>query len=1184
MKQLADQQFQRLFKTSPGKILVLQPDSYEIVAVTDAYLQATLTLEGDIVGKTLFEVFPDNPADEQADGVHNLLTSLQRVQSLKTADTMGIQRYPIRLPNGEFEERFWSSVNSPVLDDAGKIEFIMHRVEDVTAILRERTDSMGAGAGGTSDPIAVQDIILRSQELRQTVTKLQEHEARMRAAERLLSLGTWEYNPKKGDLNWSQQVFDIYDVPATQPVPNFEEYLARVHPEDREATREFYAAFAEQNAPRIEFEHRVIARDGEVRHIKGVGERVASSDGEIVVGFVQNITPLVRTRRELTQAEQLLRLAGEKVRLGGWRVELDSETVIWTSETAAIHSMPLGYSPSTVSAAINFYAPEYRELIERAFTRCAHNGEEFDVVCQILTRDGRRPWVRVIGIPERDADGRVLTVQGAFQDISSLREAQERAEKANLQVHNILESIGDAFFSLDAEWNFTYINQQADILLARPRHELLGKSLWDEFPQAVGSEFQRQYQLAIEKQQTSRFQEFYPALGKWFDVSAYPIPDGLAVYFRDVTSERGHQEHLRLIDAALSRQNDIVIITEAGPLDAPDGPRVIYVNDAFERLTGYAKSEVIGLTPRILQGPETDRRQLDRIRRALQNKDPLRCEVLNYAKSGDPYWLELDITPLFDDAGHCTHFVAVERDITLRKQQEKALREAQERFELISRATNDVIWDWNLTTNEVWWNDSMTQVFGYALSELAPDSASWTHHIHPDDLGRVVKGIRAAIDGNAERWRGEYRFIRSDGRSAHVIDRGSVIRDETGKATRIVGSMLDITERMALEQRLRESQKLEAVGHLTGGVAHDFNNLLTVILGNAEMLAELSTDSRLRPLAQMTLSAAHRGAELTSRLLAFARRQPLNPKLTDLNHLVESMQGLIRRTLPANIELEFAPAPDLGITEIDAGELDAALLNLVVNARDAMREGGKLTIETANSVLDSDYANRHFEVIPGEYVMVCVSDTGTGMDPDTVHRAFEPFFTTKAVGKGSGLGLSMAFGFTKQSGGHIKIYSEVGEGTSVKLYFPRVRGAQHSHYPATTEVPVQGGTEHILIAEDNDLVLQHLEGQLRLLGYRVTAVTSGPEALHALKTHSDIDLLLTDIIMPGGMNGRELADQARAAYPALKVLFTSGYTENAIVHHGRLDPGVDLLGKPYTRLELASKVRLALDKEAHSEG
>ncbi|RUO66352.1 PAS domain S-box-containing protein [Pseudidiomarina planktonica] len=1033
--------YQRLFRASPGKILVLAPEDFEIIAVTDEYLKATMTRPGDLIGKTLFEVFPDNPDDSSTDGVKSLSASLQKVLSMKTADIMGVQRYPIRLPSGEFQERFWSPVNSPVMDSSGAVEYIMHRVEDVTKIIQEdNTDSLTE----PGNRLALQDIVVRSKELRQTLSKLQEHEVRMKTAERLLSLGTWEYNPRTGDLNWSRQVFDIYDVPHWFSAPDIEKYFTMVHPDDQDAARAIYQSFSDDHLDQILFGHRVIARDGSIRHIKGVGERHITPEGEVVVGYVQDITSLVTTQDRLTQAEQLVRLAGEKAKLGGWRVELDSMSVFWTPETANIHGMPEDYSPEHVNKAIQFYAPDFRPIVEAAFEQCVQYGKAFDITCQLQRPDGRHPWVRVIGEAQYNDQNKVTAVQGAFQDISILRDAQLRADEAEERQLNILESISDAFFALNHQWHFTYLNQQAGVLLNRLTEQLLGKNVWAEFPESKGTLVEQQYQRVLEHQETVRFREFFPPLNKWFDISAYPIPDGLAVYFRDVTREHEHQE----------------------------------------------------------------------------------------------------------------------------------------RFNLISKATNDVIWDWNFSTDQIWWNESVTELFGYSVSELESGPESWTSRIHPDDLDQVVNRIHDVIDGDQEYWSDEYRFIKQDGQIANVIDRGFVIRDANGKAIRMVGSMLDITERMELAEKLRESQKLEAVGHLTGGVAHDFNNLLTVILGNAEMMAELATDPEQKLMAEMTVSAATRGAELTSRLLAFARRQPLDPKPTDINQLVESMRELVRRTLPENIQLEFSSAADLGVAELDANELDTALLNLIVNARDAMPGGGKLTIETANAMLDQHYAERHAEVTPGEYIMICVSDTGVGMSPEVARRVFEPFFTTKSLGKGSGLGLSMVFGFTKQSGGHINIYSEPNEGTSVKLYFPRVRGMQQTRYQPASDSSPQGGKEHILIAEDDSLVLQHLERQLRSLGYQVTAVSSGPDALQALATNNNIDLLLTDIVMPGGMNGRELADSVVKTHPSLKVLFTSGYSENAIIHHGRLDQGVELLSKPYTRLELATKVRQVLDAEA----
>jgi signal transduction histidine kinase/CheY-like chemotaxis protein len=382
-----------------------------------------------------------------------------------------------------------------------------------------------------------------------------------------------------------------------------------------------------------------------------------------------------------------------------------------------------------------------------------------------------------------------------------------------------------------------------------------------------------------------------------------------------------------------------------------------------------------------------------------------------------------------------------------------------------------------------------------------------------------------------------------------------------------------------LNRKLQQSQRMEAVGQLTGGVAHDFNNLLTVILGNAETLSDsLEKDPRLRVLADMTAKAALRGAELTGRLLAFARRQPLEPRSTDINKRLADMDSLLRRTLGEQVEIEIVGSAGLWPAMVDPGQLENAILNLCINARDAMPGGGRLTIETGNVHLDADYAAQQGDIEPGRYVMVAVSDTGTGMDAGTLDRAFEPFFTTKEVGKGSGLGLSMVYGFVKQSTGHVRIYSEYGHGTTVKLYLPRADreddGAEHRR----DDIGVETGNEKILLVEDDDMVREHVAGQLAALGYRVVAAQDGSAAIEALKRHDDFDLLFTDVVMPGGMSGRQLAEQAQVLRPGLPVLFTSGYTENAIVHHGRLDADVHLLQKPYRRHDLAAKIRKVLGK------
>jgi PAS domain S-box-containing protein len=392
----------------------------------------------------------------------------------------------------------------------------------------------------------------------------------------------------------------------------------------------------------------------------------------------------------------------------------------------------------------------------------------------------------------------------------------------------------------------------------------------------------------------------------------------------------------------------------------------------------------------------------------------------------------------------------------------------------------------------------------------------------------------------------------------------------------------DITQRVEAEQQLRQAQKMEAVGQLTGGVAHDFNNLLTVIMGNADLLIEESgDDARMRVVAEMIQAAAGRGADLTHRLLAFSRRQPLAPRVVDVNQLVIGLEGLLRRTLHEDIEVEMVRGAGLWRAVVDQAQLESALLNIAINARDAMPAGGKLTIETANVHLDDAYASLHDEVRAGQYVMIALSDTGEGMAPEVLARAFDPFFTTKPVGKGSGLGLSMVYGFAKQSGGHVKLYSEHGYGTAVKLYLPRAserQAAEESAAPGAAPVPT--GHERIAVVEDEDLVRRFAEAALRDLGYEVTAFATGPDLLRAMEGGLTFDLLFTDIVLPGGMNGRRIAEEVTARLPAVKVLYSSGYTDNAIVHHGRLDEGVTLLNKPFRKAEMARKVRAVLDGQS----
>jgi len=390
--------------------------------------------------------------------------------------------------------------------------------------------------------------------------------------------------------------------------------------------------------------------------------------------------------------------------------------------------------------------------------------------------------------------------------------------------------------------------------------------------------------------------------------------------------------------------------------------------------------------------------------------------------------------------------------------------------------------------------------------------------------------------------------------------------------------------RLEAEDMLRQSQKMEAIGQLTGGVAHDFNNLLTIISGNLE-IAERSLDAwgdstrqRLRRVIANAAAGAQRAATLTQRLLAFARRQPLDPRLTNVNQLLAGISDFFKRTLGENIDLEIVGGAGLWQVEVDPSQMEAAILNLVVNAKDAMTDAGKLTIETSNAFIDESYALQNADIPVGQYVQISVSDTGAGMSRETQERAFDPFFTTKQPGQGTGLGLSQVYGFVKQSGGHVKIYSEVGEGTTIRIYLPRAHVAAGAE--KQTETPVIGGlgNETILVVEDEADVRSYLVETLQDLNYRVREAPDGAAALALFDADSfRVDLLLTDIVMPG-MNGRQLAGELNQRQPGVRVLFMTGYSRNAIVHQGRLDPGVSLLQKPLTQTMLAAKIREILDK------
>ncbi|WP_049812854.1 PAS domain S-box protein [Bradyrhizobium japonicum] len=633
---------------------------------------------------------------------------------------------------------------------------------------------------------------------------------------------------------------------------------------------------------------------------------------------------------------------------------------------------------------------------------------------------------------------------------------------------------------------------------------------------------------------------------------------------RQSSSERNYYaERERLFSAVVESSNDAIITKSL------DGTITSW-NKAAERVFGYSASEAIGRQVDIIM-PEGQREEVAEMLARTRNGEVIdQHETVRLHKSGQPIDVLLSQVPLRSTDGKIIGASKVARDITERKRAESALNREIEERQRIFETSQDLILVTDGYGNFIQISPSVRDILGYKPEDMIGHSA--IEFIHPDDLDNTRSEMRAARRGAVKR-SFEARYYHYDGHEVTLNWMGTW--SEPVKRHFFIGR--DLTEKQAAEAQLRQVQKMDSIGQLTGGVAHDFNNVLTVITGTIGILADAVADRpELAAITKLIDDAAERGAQLTKHLLAFARKQPLQPREIDVNALALEAAKLLHPTLGEQITIMPQLTEDAWPTLVDPGQLSTAILNLALNARDAMPDGGTLVLETRNIFLDDGYASMNPDVVAGSYVMIAVSDTGTGIPPDLMERVFDPFFTTKEVGKGTGLGLSMVFGFVKQTGGHIKIYSEEGHGTSVKIYLPRSSGVQETEYESLQNVPIAGGDEKILIVEDDALVRQYVVTQVKSLGYAALEAANAAEALTIIDADKGIDLLFTDIIMPGHMNGRQLADEAARRRPDLKTLFTSGYTENAIVHHGRLDSGVLLLAKPYRKSELAKMLRTAL--------
>jgi len=793
--------------------------------------------------------------------------------------------------------------------------------------------------------------------------------------------------------------------------------------------------------------------------------------------------------------------------------------------------------------------------------------------------------VRKAGRPALAGRGRVTAGRRALlrREAARRRRAEEELRRSQERYQEVVENANDIVYTQDLSGNFTSINRAGERITGYTRDEAQKLNM----AQVVAPEHLDRARDMIRRKLSGDVEgstHQLDILAK--DGRRVPLelstrlirrdgqPVGVQGFGRDISERRQADADLRASEerfrALVENSADAIVLVDAQGV-------VLYQSHSAERIIGYTADERRGHNALELVHPD-DRAGV--ARKLLEcRKRPggiASAEFRGRRKDGEWLYLEGTATNRIEEPA-VRAIVINYRDVTERKRAEAAMRISEERFRLVSQATNDAIWDLDLATGLVWWNEGAQTLFRYAPREVGNDPSWWAERVHPEDRERVLASSQAAIDEGAASWSAEFRFRRADGSYAQVVDRAHILRDAQGRAVRMIGSMMDLSERRSLEEQLAQAHKMEAVGRLAGGIAHDFNNLLSAILGYGDLMLPKLHDPTLRSKMMEIRKAAERAAALTRQLLAFSRKQVLVPVVVPVGGLISDLSRMLRRLIGEDIELVTLVPSTAVAVRADPGQLEQVLVNLAVNARDAMPRGGKLTIEAAVVDPDDAFRQEHPDVPAGRQVVISVTDTGVGMDPEVSKHIFEPFFTTKGKGKGTGLGLATVYGIVTQSGGQVEVETAPGRGTRFRIFLPAVEVAPAS-VPAAPE-EVVGGSETVLLVEDEAALRSLGQEILRDQGYKVLAAGSGGEALALARNHTaPIHLLVTDVVMPG-MDGRELADRLAPLHPETRCLFMSGYTDDAIVRRG-VREGMPFLQKPFSIDALALKVRQVLDQPA----
>ena len=819
---------------------------------------------------------------------------------------------------------------------------------------------------------------------------------------------------------------------------------------------------------------------------------------------------------------------------------------------------------------------EVAEVRER-WTHAAEQGGQFEMELRYRRHDGEYRWMLARVVPIRDPEGQLQGWLGSSVDIHELKTTQNALRDQERELNDFFENAAVPIHWVGPDGTILRANQAELDLLGYSSDEYVGRNITefhedgsvihDILQRSTAGEILHNYPARLRCEDGSTLEVVVDSSGSFKDGRLIHI----RCFTRDVTAQRGEERATARLAAIVASSVDAIV---GKTLDGV----VTNWNSAAEQIFGYTEQEMVGasifrLIPAELHDAERD--LLEQIRRGEAVRF---SETERIRKDGQRIYIALSVSPILDAQGQVIGASSIKRDVTERRQAQVALAQSQERLHLALKAARMGTWRWEVGTNELSWDEGLNHLYGVTPDQPVTRFDQFIERVYQDDRPYVHKAIERAIEASGG-LDYEFRIVTADGRIRWLADQGRVVRDPAGKLLYMTGVCLDVTERKLAEERLRQAQRMDSVGQLAGGIAHEANNMMSVVLGCADyVLQRTDLPEPVRQDVDQIWRAAKRTAGITQQLLAFSRRQVLQPQVLDLNTTVRELEPILTRALGENRGLRMHLSPTLGPIRADPGQLEQVLLNLTLNARDAMEEGGRLTIETLNVVLDADYAAaKPVETLtPGEYAALVVTDTGHGMDRATLRYIFEPFFTTKPVGQGTGLGLSTVYGIVKQSGGFVWVYSEPGLGTTFKLYFPLA--ASLPQQPTTpANVPAGRPDEVILIAEDEPMVRDIMARTLRDCGYSVLEAPDGRQALDLVESRRGrVSLIVADVVMPN-MGGREMATRVAQQWPDLPVLFTSGYTGLDVVRRGLLEEGREFVQKPLAPEALARKVREMVD-------